>query len=152
MLHRLGDSFAHAMKKDKRMFPYGLGHALRMHTPDKISNFPSKYLVYVDSLCITLGGNPKEVDKTAFKYIAEKKFDTRPNMEILKTELFIQSGVDEYTVPSTYATIVANYLDYRNGPKGFTYTLTNLSVPVEKIGRNKYSHGDMVVVKIKRKK
>lgn len=151
MLHRLGDSFAHAMKKDKRMFPYGIGHALRMHTPDKIANFPKKYLTYVDSLCITLGGNPKDVDMAAFKYIADKKFDTYPNMQILKTELYIQSGVDEYTVPSAYAQIVANYLDFRNGPKGFTYTLTNISVPVEKIGRNKYSHGDMVAVKIKRK-
>lgn len=127
-LHRLGDSFAHAMKKDKQMFPLFIGHALRMHSPDKIANFPAKYLVYVDSLCTALGGNPKTTDLTAFKYVADNKLDSPANMEILKSELYIQSKVPMYTIDIMQMDVVTNYLNSRKAAMGFNFTIEKVQV------------------------
>lgn len=128
-LHRLGDSFAHAMKKDKQMFPLFVGHALRGHTPDKIYNFPEKYLRYVDSLAVALGGNSANVDLTAFKYVANSKLDSPFNMEILKSELYIQSGVNEYRIDPAYKTAVADFLNTRQDVMGFTYSIEVKNIP-----------------------
>jgi hypothetical protein len=128
MLHRLGDSFAHAMKRDKCMFPYGIGHALRGHTPDKISNFPAKYLVYIDSLCITLGGTPSAVDHSAFKYVAEGKHNTGTNMEILKSELYIHSRITDYFIDPNTIDAVTAFLTTRKDAMGFTFTVEKAPV------------------------
>jgi hypothetical protein len=133
-LHRLGDSYAHAMKKDKVMFPLFIGHALRGHYPDKIANFPEKYLRYVDSLAVVLGGNPATLDLTAFKYVAQHKFDTKSNEEILKSELYIHSGVNEYIIDLDQQKTVADFLDTRKGVMNFTY-----SIEVKNIGTGKSS-------------
>ena len=122
-LHRLGDSFAHAMKKDKQMFPLFVGHALRGHTPDKIYNFPEKYLRYVDSLAVALGGNSANVDLAAFKYVANSKLDSPFNMEILKSELYIQSKVSDYLIAENTIDEVTKFLNTRKDAMGFSFTV-----------------------------
>lgn len=151
-LHRLGDSYAHAMKKDKVMFPLFIGHALRGHYPDKIANFPEKYLRYVDSLAVVLGGNPATLDLTAFKYVALHKFNTNSNEEILKSELYIQSGVNEYEINPDEEKVVMDYLDSRKTLKGFTYSIEKQTIPSGALYRGKKTLFDknIVIVKLSR--
>ena len=153
-LHRLGDSFAHAMKKDKRMFPLFIGHALRGHTPDKIYNFPEKYLRYVDSLAVALGGNSANLDLAAFKYVAGSKLDSPYNMEILKSELYIQSGVNEYMVDPAFKNAVADFLTTRQDAMGFTYSIEVKNIPWGKSSKKGVvlkTTKDMAFVKFTRK-
>lgn len=122
-LHRLGDSFAHAMKKDKRMFPLFIGHALKGHFPDKIANFPDKYLIYVDSLALALGGDPQKIDLTAFKYIAGKGLDSQSNAEVLKTELNLKTLNNKFVFLGQFKKTIEEYLNMRGKELKFTYEI-----------------------------
>lgn len=58
MIHAYGDSYAHTYLKNGKEKAYGIphGHAGDGHTPDKIGEFPDKYLAYVQGLYQALGG------------------------------------------------------------------------------------------------
>lgn len=58
IVHAYGDSYAHTYLKNGKETAYGipLGHAGDGHTPDKIGEFPDKYLAYIQSLYEALGG------------------------------------------------------------------------------------------------
>lgn len=59
IIHAYGDSYAHTYQKDGKEKAYGIphGHAGDGHTPDKIGEFPDKYLAYVQGLYEALGGS-----------------------------------------------------------------------------------------------
>lgn len=124
-LHRLGDSYAHTMKRGKRMFPLFVGHALKGSYPDKIKNFPEKYKTYVDSLATVLGGDPTKLDLAAFNYVATKGLDTQANAEIFKTELHLKTRNNKFVVRGeANKPLVTDYLTHRSKTLNFTYTLT----------------------------
>ncbi|WP_414491580.1 hypothetical protein [Stenotrophomonas maltophilia] len=58
MIHAYGDSFAHTFLKmgEEHSYEPPFGHAGHGHKPDKIGNFPEKYLEYVAGLYAALGG------------------------------------------------------------------------------------------------
>lgn len=58
MIHAFGDSYAHTHGIGTEEEAYGVpsGHVHDGHTPDKIGNFPDKYLDYIAQLYRALGG------------------------------------------------------------------------------------------------
>jgi hypothetical protein len=65
MIHAYGDSYAHTYLKHGKEVAYGIphGHAGDGHTPDKIGEFPEKYLAYVGQLYQDLGGHGDPVQR-----------------------------------------------------------------------------------------
>lgn len=123
-LHRLGDSFAHARKGDKKMFPLIIGHAFAGHKPDQVKNDTAKYMNYVLTLIDALGGKPETTDLTAFKYICTKQLASAANVEVLKSEVYIQKRGFSYSIQNAQAKAVEDYLNMRKDKAGFTFKIT----------------------------
>ncbi len=121
-LHRLGDSFAHTRKSGKKMFPKGIGHALAGHKPDKIRLDTAKYILYVTTLAKALGGEDAVIDMTAFHYVCKAQLGTSSNIEILKSEVRIQTGQTKYTINYKEVKAVEDYLNFRKD-RGFSFTI-----------------------------
>ena len=75
MIHAYGDSYAHTHGKSGSETAYGIphGHAGDGHTPDKIGEFPQKYLTYVTELYQELGGtgDPRQALDRVFRIVQE---------------------------------------------------------------------------------
>jgi len=121
-LHRLGDSFAHTRKNGKKMFPKGIGHALAGHKPDKIKLDTAKYILYVNTLAKALGGEDAVIDMTAFYYVCKAQLGTNSNIEILKSEVQIQTGQTTYAINYKEVKAVEDYLNLRKD-RGFSFTI-----------------------------
>lgn len=123
-LHRLGDSYAHARKGDKKMFPYIVGHLFAGHKPDEIKRDTAKYMKYVYNLIGSLGGRPETTDLTCFQYIVAKKLNTPANIEILKSEIYIQNHRAEYCINNKESKAVEDYLNSRKAAANMAFTIT----------------------------
>lgn len=88
LIHAYGDSYAHTYQKNGKEVAYGIphGHAGDGHTPDKIGEFPQKYLSYVTNLYQDLGGggDPQERLGRIFRIVQEHEdSNTRISAEIM---------------------------------------------------------------------
>ncbi len=148
-LHRLGDSYAHAKPDEKKMYPMGIGHAFAPEggqEPDLIRNYPEKYLRYVRDLAQVLGGADARIDMTAFDYIARKKLSSEANMEILKSEIMLQTKQTRYTIPEAQTNTVTEYLNFRMPEFAFTFSIILLAQ--EESGKRKQPKSSEVVFQI----
>lgn len=77
MIHAYGDSYAHTFLKMGKEHSYRPphGHAGHGHKPDKIGNFPKKYLEYVAGLYVALGGqgDPKTALDKLIRIVDDNK-------------------------------------------------------------------------------
>jgi hypothetical protein len=145
-LHRLGDSYAHAKPDEKKMYPMGIGHAFAPEggqEPDLIRNYPEKYLRYVRDLSQVLGGPDARIDMTAFDYIARMKLTSEDNMEILKSEIMLQTKQARYKIQEAQTERVTEYLNFRMTDFAFTYSITPL--PQEKSGKRKPNRSEVIL-------
>ena len=75
IVHAFGDSYAHTQGKgdDEKAFGVPVGHGHEGHVPDKIGEFPDKYLAYIDALYRSLGGtgDPQQVLARARQIVAD---------------------------------------------------------------------------------
>ena len=146
-LHRLGDSYAHAKPDEKKMYPMGIGHAFAPEggqEPDLIRNYPEKYLRYVYDLTQVLGGPGAQIDMAAFDYVARMKLLSEDNMEILKSEIMLQTKQTRYKVQEAQTNTVKEYLNIRKNVFGFTYSITPLPKD-EKTKKKKPSRSEVVL-------
>lgn len=146
-LHRLGDSYAHAKPDEKKMYPMGIGHAFAPEggqEPDLIRNYPEKYLRYVRDLAQVLGGQGTQIDMTAFDYVARMKLSSEDNMEILKSEIMLQTKQTRYKIQEAQTNTVKEYLNFRRAEISFTYSITPLPKD-EKTKKKKPSRSEVVL-------
>jgi hypothetical protein len=123
-LHRLGDSFAHTRPDGKRMYRTGFGHAFTPeggHFPDKIRNFPDKYLIYVRTLVSALGGETAKIDMVPFEYIAALKKESEDNIEILKSEYNLLKKNTRFSIETKTRPNLEAYLIARQRIHNFSY-------------------------------
>lgn len=126
--HRLGDSYAHTNPKTGKMYNTGLGHVREAeggHWPDKIKNRPGLYLDYVKDLTDALGGKGANVDMFAFNYIAKAGLDTGDNSNILKTEVNLVSGSNNFTIDNGSIDAVRGYLTERSKSGNFSFSINS---------------------------
>lgn len=146
-LHRLGDSYAHAKPDEKKMYPMGIGHAFAPEggqEPDLIRNYPEKYLRYVYDLTQVLGGPGAQIDMTAFDYVARMKLTSEDNMEILKSEIMLQTRQTRYKILEAKTNTVKEYLNFRSAEISFAYSITPLPKD-EKTKKKKPSRSEVVL-------
>lgn len=114
LLHKFGDTYAHTDEITNRLFMAPLGHLLFWKKPDKLGDRPEMYLDYVNDLSKTLGGNSElKIDMTIFKYIANKRYDSKVNASLFKAEFNLQNKVQQFKIESENASKVVDYLDER---------------------------------------
>jgi len=122
-LHRLGDSFAHINDKKGKMYPHVIGHTLLWKKPDKIRSNPDKYLQYVHTLIVGLGGNPEELDLTVFNYIARANLDSESNAAILKAEYNLINGSIAFNIEEDHLSNVEKYMHERLSEKNQSFAV-----------------------------